>query len=98
MRQVGPKLSITLLIGIRVLCNAGCKVLFTKTKYEVWYKGKVILTGKKNPSTDLWTLPMGPDIEQAKKPIVEPTSVSSALRRVGQSPKKSTTVPSDAHD
>ena len=28
--HVVPTLSIALLIGIRVLCNAGCKVVFTK--------------------------------------------------------------------
>ncbi len=76
--HVVPKLSIALLIGIRVLCNAGCKVLFTKTKCEVWYNGKVILTGNKDPSTDLWTLPIGPSIANTKKPIVVPTSVPSA--------------------
>ena len=37
-----------------------------------------------------------PDIEQAKKPIVDPTSASSALRTVGQSTKKSTMVQLDA--
>ena len=40
--HVVPKLSIASLIGIRVICVAGCKVLFTKTKCDVWYKGTVI--------------------------------------------------------
>jgi hypothetical protein len=35
--HVVPKLTIALLIRIRVLCNAGCKVLFTKNKCNVWY-------------------------------------------------------------
>jgi len=60
--HVVPKLSIASLIGIRVLCDAGCEVLFTKTNCDVWYKGKVILSGTKDPSTDLWTLPIGPQI------------------------------------
>jgi hypothetical protein len=51
--HVVPKLSIASLIGIRVLCEAGCKVMFTKTNCNAWYKGKIILSGKKDPSTDL---------------------------------------------
>jgi hypothetical protein len=62
--HVVPKLSIASLIGIRVLCDKGCKVVFTKTKCDVWYKGKVILSGKKDPSTDLWTLPIYADSGQ----------------------------------
>jgi hypothetical protein len=53
-----PKLSIASLIGIRVLCNTGCKVIFAKTICNVIYDGKVILRGNKDPSTDLWTLPI----------------------------------------
>ena len=64
----------------------------------MWYNGKVILTGKKDPSTDLWMLPIGSDIEQAKKPSVEPTSASSSAQSVCPPPKNSTTVPLDAHD
>ena len=63
--HVVPKLSIASLIGIRVLCDAGCEVVFKKTKCDVWYKGKVILRGKKDPSTDLWTLPI--DAKSGKK-------------------------------
>ena len=47
--HVVPKLSIALLIGIRVLCDAGCEIVFTKTNCDVWYKGKIILRGKKDP-------------------------------------------------
>jgi hypothetical protein len=67
MKLVGhivPKLSIALLIGIRVLCDAGCEVVFTKTNCNVWYKGKIILREKKDPSTDLWTLPIGPNTKK----------------------------------
>ncbi len=51
---------MALLMGIRVLCKAGCKVIFTDTKCEVKYKNKVILNGIKDPTTDLWTLPITP--------------------------------------
>ncbi len=47
-------------MGIRVLCKAGCKVIFTNTKCEVNYQNKVILHGTKDPATNLWTLPITP--------------------------------------
>ena len=41
--HIVPKLSIASLIGIRVLCAAGCKVTFCKKYCNVSYKGRVIL-------------------------------------------------------
>jgi hypothetical protein len=96
--HVVPKLSIALLIGIRVLCNARCKVLFTKSKCDVWYNGKVILSGNKDPSADLWALPIKPDAVQVQKSILKPTSASATLQRVCPPQKKSTTLPLDAHN
>jgi len=46
------------LIGIRILCKAGCKVVFDNKKCEVFYKNKMILRGYKDLTTDLWTLPI----------------------------------------
>jgi hypothetical protein len=60
------KLSIASLIGIRVLCNAGCKVVFTKTSCDVINDGKTILRGNKDPSTDLWKLPINATNERVK--------------------------------
>ena len=74
MGHMVPKLTIALLIGIRVLCDAGCKVLFTKNKCDAWYNGNIILCGKKDPSTDLWTLPINTDIEEGMQSIDKPTS------------------------
>ncbi len=56
--HIVPRLSITSLIGIRVLCKAGCKLVFTKNFCNVIYNNKVILRGTKDPSTNLWTLPI----------------------------------------
>jgi hypothetical protein len=42
-----------------MLTNIGCKVTFSKHTVVITYNGKVILTGGKDPTTDLWTLPMG---------------------------------------
>ncbi len=53
-----PDLEIALLIGIRPLCKVGCKVSFDNEKCDVVYEGRVILRGYKDPSTDLWTLPI----------------------------------------
>mgnify|MGYP006204437665 FL=1 len=43
-----------------MLCKAGCKVVFDDDKCDVFYQGKLILRGYKDPSTDLWTLPIVP--------------------------------------
>ena len=56
--HIVPKLTIASLIGIRELCNAGCTVTFSKKYCDVIYNGAVILRGHKDPSTDLWTLPL----------------------------------------
>ena len=49
------------LIGIHILCKAGCAVIFTDKACYVIYGGKVIVRGYKDPSTDLWILPITPD-------------------------------------
>ncbi len=54
-----PELTIASLFGIHMFTNIGCKVTFSKHTVVVTYNGKVILTGSKDPTTDLWTLPMG---------------------------------------
>ena len=53
-----PSLKVTLLLGIRPLCKAGCKVVFDNETCEEIFNNKVILTRYKDPSTDLWTLPL----------------------------------------
>ncbi len=58
MGHIVPHLAITSLIGIRLLCKTGCKVTFDDMKCNVIYDGKVNLRGNKDPSTDLWTLPI----------------------------------------
>jgi hypothetical protein len=58
------------LIGIRILCKAGCKVTFDNEKCKVVYKDSIILRGYKDPTTNLWTLPLTPD-KIAKTTLVE---------------------------
>ncbi len=54
-----PDLFIASLFAIRVLTEVGCEVTFTTTTYVVKYNGNIILTGNKDQTTDLWTLPLG---------------------------------------
>ncbi len=53
-------ITMAFLIGIRILCKVGCKVTFDDKKCEVVYKDNIILRGYKDPTTDLWTLPLTP--------------------------------------
>jgi hypothetical protein len=60
--HIVPELSIASLFEIRVLTEAGCTVKFDIEKCVVKYNGKIILIGMKDPTTDLWTLPIiGPE-------------------------------------
>ncbi len=56
--HIVPGITIASLIGIRILCKAGCKVIFDNEKCEVIYKNNTILRGYKDPTTNLWTLPI----------------------------------------
>ena len=50
-----PGVSMASLLGILILCKAGCSVIFTDNKCVVKYQGRV-----KDPTTDIWTLPLTP--------------------------------------
>ena len=56
--HIVPQLTIASPIGIRVLCEAGCKVVFNNDHCDVIYNDINILRGYKDPTTDLWTLPI----------------------------------------
>ena len=60
--HIVPSLTVASLIGIRPLCKAGCTVVFDDKKCEVIFNDTVILRGCKDPSTDLWTLPIGQNV------------------------------------
>jgi hypothetical protein len=59
MGHIIPNLSIASLFGIWALTDAGCKVTFDRERCTVQYNGKIILSGWKDPATDLWALPLG---------------------------------------
>jgi hypothetical protein len=58
MGHVILHLAIASLIGIWLICNAGCTLIFHKDKCDVIYNGNVILQGFKDIATNLWTLPI----------------------------------------
>jgi hypothetical protein len=56
--HIVPHLTIMSLIGIRLLCNSGCTIIFDKDKCNVIYNGNVILQEFKDIATNLWMLPI----------------------------------------
>ena len=59
--HIVPDLTVASLVGIRILCKLKCTVIFTDTACYVFYQEMLTLTGHKDPSTDLWVLPITPD-------------------------------------
>ena len=47
-----PGITMASLIGIRILCKAGCKVVFDNKKREVFYENKIILREYKDLTTN----------------------------------------------
>ncbi len=56
--HIVPDMKMASLLGIRILCKAGCKVIFDDEKCQVIFKGNTILMGYKDPISNLWTLPI----------------------------------------
>ncbi len=54
--HIVPGITIASLIGIRILCKAGCKVISNNVKCKVLYKDNIILCGYEAPTTYVWTL------------------------------------------
>ncbi len=72
MGNIVLSLAIASLIGIFPLCMAGCKAVFDNNKWDMMFDGAVILTGYKDLSTDLWTLPILTKMCTALEPTVLP--------------------------
>lgn len=56
--HIVPGLAHTSLISIKILCDAGCRVVFEKAYCRVYYQHKIVWTGHREPNTGLWVLPM----------------------------------------
>jgi hypothetical protein len=72
MGHILPDLALALLVGIRPLCKACCWVIFDNNKCDVKFDGNIILRGYKDPSTDLWTLPITPNGKRSPLPQSSP--------------------------
>ncbi len=70
--HIVPLLTTVSLISICPLCKAGCEVVFDNDKCKVLYNNNFILTGYKDPRTDLWTLPIHTKVCTAPRPTVRP--------------------------
>jgi hypothetical protein len=59
--HIVPDMTMASLLVIWILCKAGCIVVFDDKTCCVYYKGKLILMGYKDPTSNLWMLPIGQD-------------------------------------
>ena len=77
--HIVPKLTIASLIGIRELCKAGCTVTFSTKFCDVFYNERLILRGHKDPSTDLWTLPLTTQLHATPHKLPPPLAVGHKI-------------------
>jgi hypothetical protein len=59
------------LISIGLLCDHGCTALFDQSKVTIHHENKIILTGQRDPTTNLWTIPLTP--ASLARPLTQPT-------------------------
>ncbi len=73
IRHIVPEMKMASLLRIRILCKAGCEVIFDNEKCRVNFNGKTIMIGSKDPTSDLWTLPIMSQAEQWTTPSSKTT-------------------------
>jgi hypothetical protein len=56
--HIVSSLAITPLMGICLLCKAGCTVVFNSKTFDVMFKGKVTFCEYKDLTTNLWMRPI----------------------------------------
>ena len=61
--NIVPGLVHRLLVSIALLCDAGCKVMYDEDERKVYFKGKIVWRGNREPSTKLLVLPSEPSKE-----------------------------------
>jgi hypothetical protein len=76
-----PNLTVVSLIEVCLLCKVGCIMVFMDAACYVMYNGKVFFTGHKDPSTDLWILPITQDAIKNQENLL--TSPDATLLQVG---------------
>ena len=55
-----PGMAHSSLISTRKFCNTGCRVVFDLHECRVYYRGNLVLSGTRDPRTELWRLPINP--------------------------------------
>eukprot|EP00804_Cyclotella_cryptica_P025040 CCRYP_015954-RA/>CCRYP_015954-RA protein AED:0.40 eAED:0.40 QI:0/0/0/1/0/0/2/0/332 len=55
-----PGLSHSSLVATRKFCDAGCEIIFNADECRVSYKGNIVLSGNRDPSSGLWRVPINP--------------------------------------
>ena len=55
-----PGMAHTLLLSIKVLTDAGFKVVYDKDDCRVYFNKKIVWAGGKEPTSGLWVLPINP--------------------------------------
>ena len=58
--HIVPGLNHSSLISTRKFCDAGCRVIFDVDECKVYYEQKLVLSGKRDPLTGLWKVPINP--------------------------------------
>ncbi len=62
--QIMPNMTNASIFCFRILHKAGCQVLFDDNKCQVIYNSNIILTGYKDPASNLWTFLIFPNESQ----------------------------------
>ena len=70
-----PKLQLSNLISVDQLCDDNCTVTFSKTNAIVSKNNETILTGQRNPTNGMWTLPLS----SFKQPPITKTPQANAI-------------------
>jgi len=64
--HIVPGLAHSSLIATRKFCDAGCRVIFDLEECRVYFKGKLVLAGKRDITNGLWRLPINPATAQGR--------------------------------
>jgi hypothetical protein len=91
MGHIVQSLAIASLMSICPLSKAGCTVVFKNKKCDVMINKKVILHGYKDPTTNLWMLPITNKVCTTPGPTVLPQP-SPCLSRAPHLPFKASDI------
>ncbi|KAL7518802.1 hypothetical protein ACHAWX_003603 [Stephanocyclus meneghinianus] len=58
--HIVPGLTHSSLVATKKFCDAGYKIIFDPNGCKIIYKGNVVLTGTRDPSSGLWRVPINP--------------------------------------